>query len=110
MTFLHDRKQKLGVDRPFTAARHRLAARTAARRSRLIVFAAGQARLRQGRVGPLRIVIPSKVRTLLRKAKRRGRRTISVTAVTRATIVPGVTSTRRVKIVLRLTRAAKPRR
>ena len=106
MNFLRDRKKLLGVDRPFSNSgkKSEASAAKARSRSKMIIFGGGQVSIKQGRKANLRIKIPRKVRTLMRKARREGNRSITVTAVTRATIVPGVTSTKRVKVILKLRR------
>jgi 6-phosphogluconolactonase (cycloisomerase 2 family) len=123
MSFLRDRKKKLGVDKPFAAkssslllvdaaAAKRKGAkpRRKATKIKTIVFGGGRAQVTQGGKAKLRIKIPRKVRKQLAKAKRRGAKQVKVTAVLRATIVPGVTSTKRVKIVLKLTPPKKKKK
>jgi len=122
MTFLRDRKKKLGVDKPFAAkSSSLLAADAAAKRKgakprrkatkiKTIVFGGGRAQVTQGGKARVRIAIPRKVRKQLAKAKRRGAKQVKVTAVLRATIVPGVTSTKRAKVVLKLTPQKKKRK
>ncbi len=122
MTFLRDRKKKLGVDKPFAAKSSSLLVvdaaakrkgakpRRKATKIKTIVFGGGKAQVVQGRKAKLRIAIPRKVRKQLAKAKRRGAKQVKVTAVLRATIVPGVSSTKRVKIVLKLTPPKKKKK
>jgi DNA-binding beta-propeller fold protein YncE len=122
MSFLRDRKKKLGVDKPFAAKSSSLLVvdaaakrkgakpRRKATKIKTIVFGGGRAQVVQGGKAKLRIKIPRKVRKQLAKAKRRGAKQVKVTAVLRATIVPGVTSTKRVKIVLKLTPPKKKKK
>jgi DNA-binding beta-propeller fold protein YncE len=122
MTFLRDRKKKLGVDKPFAAksssllivdaAAKRKGAkpRRKATKIKTIVFGGGRAQVVQGGKAKLRIKVPRKVRKQLAKARRHGAKRVKVTAVLRATIVPGVTSTKRAKIVLKLTPPKKKKK
>lgn len=107
---LRARKAQLGLDRP-RAARPRTVgagAPAAAARTRLrVVIGSGRARLPQGRPGRVKLTVDGQARRILRTAKRRGRRSLQLTAVMRATIVPGVTTTRRAKVKVLL---AAPRR
>lgn len=107
---LRSRKAVLGLDRP-RATRPRstdAGATAAAGRKRLrIVVGSGRASLRQGRPGRVKLTFGSQTRRILRTAKRRGHRSLQLTAVTRATIVPGVTTTKRTKVRVLL---AAPRR
>lgn len=106
---LRTRKAELGLDRPRTRPRTADAdAATAARTRRLrVVLGSGRASLRQGRPGRVKVTFGRQARKILRTAKRRGRRSLTLTAVTRAMIVPGVTSTKRVKVKVLL---VSPRR
>ncbi len=81
--------------------------RKAWKRKGRIVLAAGLAQIAQGKQGQLRLKIPKATRKLLKKAKRKGVKKIRATAVLRATIVPGVTSTKRVKIKILLVKPKK---
>ncbi|MBJ7518532.1 MAG: beta-propeller fold lactonase family protein [Solirubrobacteraceae bacterium] len=107
---LRSRKAVLGLDRP-RATRPRdtgAGATAAAGRKRLrIVVGSGRASLRQGRPGRVKLTFGSQARQILRTARRRGHRSLQLTAVTRATIVPGVTTTKRTKVRVLL---AAPRR
>lgn len=62
------------------------------------MLAIARKQIPQGRRAKLRIKIPKAIRRLLRKAKRRGVRRIRATARLRATIIPGVSTTKRVKL------------
>ncbi len=100
------RKTVLGLDRPRTTRPRGTGAgaTAAAGRKRLrIVLGSGRASLRQGRPGRVKLTFGSQARRILRTAKRRGHRSLQLTAVTRATIVPGVTTTKRTKMRVLLT-------
>ncbi len=102
---LRSRKAVLGLDRP-RATRPRSAgagATSSVARKRLVVLGSGRASLRQGRPGRVKLTFGSQARRILLTAKRRGRRSLQLTAVTRATIVPGVTATKRTKVRVLLT-------
>lgn len=100
---LRSRKAVLGLDKPAAATPRSVGAASAARRLRVVIGSGGDT-LRQGRPGVVRLKFSPQARQILRTARRHGRRSLNLTAVTRATIVPGVTTTKRVKVKVLLRR------
>lgn len=103
LRFLRSRKAELGLDKPRAATPRSVAVSVAARRPR-VVIGSGTGRLRQGKAGTVRLKFSPQARQILRTARRHGKRSLTLTAVTRATIVPGVTATKRVKVKVLLRR------
>lgn len=101
LRFLRSRKAELGLDKPRAATPR--AVGIAAKRLR-VVIGSGTGRLRQGRAGTVKLKFSPQARRILRTARRRGKRSLKLTAITRATIVPGVTATKRVKVKVLLRR------
>lgn len=100
------RKHELGLDLPppsasgssvhpaAAAARTKGRLRPKHRRTRLIVLASGYLTLPQGRhAATLRLNISPRVRALLRTERARGLKSLTATALTTGTLIPGVQST-----------------
>ncbi|MBJ7329405.1 MAG: YncE family protein [Solirubrobacteraceae bacterium] len=105
LRLLKARKAALGLDKPRKAApRSAPGVATAAARKRLkVVLGSGRATLTQGRAGKVKLVFSPQARKILRTARRRGMRALKLTAITRATIVPGVSATKRTSVKVLLT-------
>lgn len=100
---LRVRKAELGLDKPPAATPRSVGTVAAATRSR-VVIGSGARGLPQGRAGKVKLMFSAQARQILRTARRRGKRSLTLTAITRATIVPGVTATKRVKVKVLLRR------
>jgi hypothetical protein len=111
-----DSKSETKVDKPRptgdTSARAKKsftrAATAAARRRTRTRLLGGTIQVHQGRRTKLRLKVDKTSRARLRALRRAGVKRIRATMVTRATILPGVFSTRRVNVVILLTRTTAP--
>jgi hypothetical protein len=102
-------KTELGVDKPLKVSGASLrsgggGAIAAARRKHPLVLAWGSIRLAQGKSGRIWLKLSPRIRKVLRETLRSGRLRIRATGVITATIVPGVSSTRRIKLVILLSK------
>ncbi len=115
---LSNRKHKLGLHKHYGArgsaiasgaelAAKRKGKRRGATRVKRVVLVAGGTTVAQGKRGKLRLKVPKTTRKMLRRAKRKGVRSIRATVIVRGSLVPGITRTKRTKVRILL---VKPKR